>query len=68
LITIRDFVRGLSKEAALFAVNMLVNTESGNTYSEEEYREWLNTAGFEGVEVLPIPGRDTHLVLARRSI
>ena len=68
LIAIRDFVRGLSKEAALFAVNMLVNTESGNTYSEEEYREWLNTAGFEGVEVLPIPGRDTHLVLARRSI
>ena len=27
LIAIRDFVRGLSKGAALFGVNMLVNTE-----------------------------------------
>src|SRR5215208_2664005 len=36
LIAIRDFVRGQSREAALFAVNMLVNTEYGNTYSEEE--------------------------------
>jgi SAM-dependent methyltransferase len=66
LIAIRDFVRGLSEGAALFAVNMLVNTASGNTYSEEEYKRWLKTAGFEGVEVLPIPSRDTHLVLARR--
>ena len=67
LIAIRDFVRGLSKGAALFAVNMLVNTESGNTYSEEEYRGWLSATGFEGIEVLPIPERDTHLILARRS-
>jgi SAM-dependent methyltransferase len=66
LIAIRDFVRGLSKGAALFAVNMLVNTESGNTYSEEEYRGWLSTAGFEGVEVLPIPDRDTHFILAHK--
>src|ERR671920_2155548 len=29
LIAIRDFVRGLSKGAALFGVNMLVNTEFG---------------------------------------
>jgi biotin operon repressor len=34
LIAIRDFVRGISKGAALFGVNMLVNTESGNTYSQ----------------------------------
>jgi SAM-dependent methyltransferase len=66
LIAIRDFLRGLSKGAALFAVNMLVNTESGNTYSEEEYRGWLSTAGFEGIEVLPIPDRDTHFILARK--
>jgi SAM-dependent methyltransferase len=67
LIAIRDFVRGVSKGAALFAVNMLVNTKSGNTYSEEEYRGWLSATGFEGIEVLPIPERDTHLILARRS-
>ena len=66
LITIRDFVRGLSKGAALFGVNMLVNTEFGNTYSEGEYRGWLSAAGFEGIEVLPIPERDTHFILARK--
>src|SRR5215211_2545385 len=67
LIAIRDFVRSLSRGAALFGVNMVVNTESGNTYSEVEYRGWLSAAGFEGIEVLPIPERDTHFILARRS-
>jgi len=66
LIAIRDFIRGVSKGAALFAVNMVVNTESGDTYTEEEYRGWLNAAGFEGIEVLPIPGRDTYFILARK--
>ena len=67
LIAIRDFIRGLSKGAALFGVNMVVNTESGNTYTEEEYRGWLSAAGFEGIEVLPIPERDTLFILARTS-
>jgi hypothetical protein len=35
-------------------VNMLINTESGNTYTEEEYRGWLGAAGFQKAEVLPI--------------
>jgi SAM-dependent methyltransferase len=65
LIAIIDFIRGVSKGAAMFAVNMLVNTESGNTYSEEQYREWLSAAGFEGIEVLPLPERDTHFILGR---
>jgi SAM-dependent methyltransferase len=65
-IAIRDFVRGVSKGAALFAVNMLVNTASGNTYTEEDYRGWLGAAGFGEVEVLPIPARDTHFIFARR--
>ncbi len=56
----------MSKGAALFAVNMLVNTESSNTYAEEDYRGWLGEAGFKEVEVLPIPARDTHFVLARQ--
>jgi SAM-dependent methyltransferase len=66
LIAIRDFIRGVSKGAALFAVNMVVNTESGDTYTEAEYRGWLNAAGFEGIEVLPIPGRDTYFIVARK--
>jgi SAM-dependent methyltransferase len=66
LIAIRDFIRGLSKGAALFGVNMVVNTESGNTYTEEEYRGWLSAAGFEGIEVLSIPERDTRFIFARK--
>jgi SAM-dependent methyltransferase len=34
-------------EGALFAVNMLVNTESGGTFTFEEYAEDLRSAGFE---------------------
>jgi hypothetical protein len=56
----------LSKGATLFGVNMVVNTEFGNTYSEGEYRRWLSAAGFEGIEVLHIPQRDTHFILARK--
>ncbi len=30
---------------ALFALNMLVGTESGDTYTESEVRDWLEEAG-----------------------
>jgi len=31
----------------LFAVNMLVNTEEGDTFTRAEYRAWLKAAGFK---------------------
>jgi SAM-dependent methyltransferase len=65
LLAIREFVRGMSEDAALFAVNMLVLTAGGGTYTREEYEEWLTGAGYEGVEFVPVPGRGTHLVFAR---
>lgn len=65
LLVLREFVRGISEEAALFAVNMLVLTPRGGTYTEREYGEWLQGAGFRDVTVHPIPGRTTHLVSAR---
>lgn len=61
LIAVREFVRGMSEEAALFAVNMLVLTPRGNTYTASEYGSWLEAAGFADVELVPIPG----LVFAR---
>lgn len=67
LLVVREFVRGMSEEAALFAVNMLVLTPRGNTYTTEEYKEWLLDVGFADVEVVPIPGLVSHLVLARNS-
>ena len=65
LIAVREFVRGMSVEAALFAVNMLVLTPRGNTYTAEEYEDWLRGVGFTKVEVVPIPTLVSHLVIAR---
>jgi len=65
LLVVREFVRGLSEDAALFAVNMLIITARGNTYTASEYEDWLLEAGFEGVEFVSVPGRGTHLILAR---
>jgi hypothetical protein len=65
LLAIREFVRGMSEDAALFAVNMLVLSAGGGTYTREEYEDWLAGAGFDGVEFVPVPGRGTHLVFAR---
>ena len=49
----------------IFAVNMLVNTETGNTYSFEEIREWLTEAGFVNARLLPAPG-PSPLILATK--
>jgi SAM-dependent methyltransferase len=65
LLAIREFVRGMSDDAALFAVNMLVLTAGGGTYTAGEYEGWLVGAGFEGVEFVPVPQRGTHLIFAR---
>ncbi len=49
----------------IFAVNMLVNTETGNTYSFEEICEWLAEAGFVDARLLPAPG-PSPLILANK--
>ncbi|HNZ42086.1 MAG TPA: methyltransferase [Bacteroidales bacterium] len=35
---------------ALFAMNMLVATECGDTYTEKEIKAWLKEAGFSGIQ------------------
>lgn len=40
--------------AVLFALNMLVNTENGDTYTLAEYRAWLGEAGFTAIGALDI--------------
>src|SRR5207244_4142152 len=40
----------------IFAVNMLVNTEAGDTYSFNEIKTWLEEAGFKNVRTLDMPG------------
>jgi len=64
MIAILDFVRGRSPLAAMFAVNMLANTEGGNTYTEAEYREWLEKAGFGKIEIIDFDNKDRQLITA----
>jgi precorrin-6B methylase 2 len=49
----------------LFAVNMLVNTDTGGTYSFEEIGAWLGEAGFVNVRPLQSPG-PSPLILASK--
>jgi precorrin-6B methylase 2 len=49
----------------LFAVNMLVHTDSGNTYCFEEIGEWLREAGFVNPRLLEVPG-PSPLILATK--
>jgi len=65
LLIVREFLRGMSDEAALFAVNMLVLTRGGGTYTFAEYEDWLSEAGFEEMDLARVPGRGTHLIFAR---
>ena len=59
-LVIQDFVLdpdGTSPaHAALFALNMLVGTPSGSTYTEAEYAKWLREAGYSEVRRIPLPG------------
>ena len=41
---------------ALFAINMLVGTEAGDTFTEFEVRGWMEQAGLTGIERKDAPG------------
>jgi len=49
----------------LFAVNMLVNTDNGDTYSFREISAWLGEAGFVNSRTLEAPG-PSPLILATK--
>lgn len=51
--------------AMLFAVNMLINTEEGDTFTVPEIFEWLREAGFIEPRTLEVPS-PSPLILARR--
>jgi ubiquinone/menaquinone biosynthesis C-methylase UbiE len=49
----------------MFAVQMLVNTERGDTFSFNEIKSWLGDAGFKKVRKLEAPG-PAPLILATK--
>lgn len=59
-VVVQDFILEPSKTsprfATLFSLNMLVGTKAGSSYSELEYTEWLENAGFSDVRRVRLPG------------
>jgi hypothetical protein len=52
--------------ALIFAVNMLVNSDQGDTFSLEEISGWLRDAGFAQVRTVEAPGLAPLLILATK--
>lgn len=73
-LVIHDFMVNREKTgplfSALFSVHLAVYTESGRTYSEEEYAGWLKGAGFtvsRPVAILPELPNSTRFVVGRKK-
>ncbi len=71
VIVIRDVVMDGSRTSppagALFAINMLVATEAGGTYTFDEYREDLIEAGFDEVALVHQDQFMSSLIRARKT-
>ena len=48
--------------ALIFALNMLLHSEKGGTYTLEEYTRWLNDAGFQRVETADIQSHSPLII------
>jgi precorrin-6B methylase 2 len=70
-VVIRDMVMDPSRTSpvggALFAVNMLVATEGGGTYTFDEYRQDLHAAGFTEVTLVHREELMSSLIRARKA-
>jgi len=69
-LVIRDIVMDASRTqppaGAMFAVNMLVGTEAGGTFTFDEFEEDLRSVGFAGIELLYQDTAMNSLIRARK--
>ncbi len=67
-LVVQDFLINEDRDGplqpALFALNMLVGTPAGDTYTESEVRAWMTEAGFRTVSRLDT-AVNTNLVIGR---
>lgn len=63
---VADDERSSSEFPLLFALNMLVNTTDGDTFTMSEYREWLSHAGLPDAEMLDPEGLPCDIIVARK--
>jgi 3-hydroxy-5-methyl-1-naphthoate 3-O-methyltransferase len=68
-VAVQEFVpnddRSGPPSALIFAVNMLVNTEAGDTFTFKEMAGWMRDAGFKNPRLLKVPSV-SPLVLAEK--
>ena len=68
-VAIQEFIpnddRTGPPNALIFAVNMLVSTEAGDTFTFKEMSEWLKKAGFKNPRLLNVPSV-SPLILANK--
>jgi ubiquinone/menaquinone biosynthesis C-methylase UbiE len=68
-LVISDFILDADKTSprfgTLFALNMLVGTRAGASYSEPEYDEWMKAAGFASSKRVRMPG-PVNLMIATK--
>ena len=69
-ICLKDFFleedRTSPKWNAIFAVNMLVNSEEGNSYTINEAKQWLDNAGLE-YESLHEVASNSRIIMGKKS-
>jgi SAM-dependent methyltransferase len=69
-VAVQDFLMDEDRvgplHGAFFALNMLVNTERGDTYTESEVRAWMEAAGLSDIARLD-PGGEAALVIGRKG-
>lgn len=70
-IAVDDFIMNEQRTepffGTLFSLNMLVNTESGDSYTSEEIRDWLEQAGCTDIK-LTASGPTTSLMIGTKPM
>jgi precorrin-6B methylase 2 len=65
-VVVLDFIMEENRTApahgAVFALNMLVGTEAGDTYTESEVREWMTKTGLSGINRVDTPFGTSMLI------
>lgn len=70
-VAVRDFLMESDKTSplfgAIFALNMLVSTQNGSSWSRAEYSDWLQEAGFAEPELVEVAGAGNAAILVARK-
>jgi SAM-dependent methyltransferase len=65
VVAVAEFLRGRSSKAARFGVQMLIKSDEGDAYSEDQISRWLTEVGFEDVRVEDLDA-DRQLMMAKK--